>query len=63
MADFEVTAKYNGNKIKFRVLDVVDGKEALEEAIKEAKRIFGYQGNGAPPTVDVEPLYDKDDTE
>lgn len=53
---FDVTAKQSGNSVKYQIeIKGDDLKDALSEAVKEAKRIFDYKvGIGvAEPTVSV----------
>jgi hypothetical protein len=51
--EYDVTAKQMGNQVKYTV-EVPSGiKEALQEAKKEANRIFDYHTGDEPPTVTV----------
>jgi len=54
MVDFDVTAKYYGDSVKFTV-DAVDIKSALAVARVEAETIFDYQAetDREKPSVSV----------
>lgn len=58
--EFEVTAKQNGNSVKFDVT-CNDIKEALSLARKQAREIFDYKLGDEEPTVSVKPKKIKDE--